>query len=30
MGKGHKQTFFQRKYTKEQQAHDKMLNITCH
>ena len=28
MGRGQEQTFFQRRHTEGQQAHEKMLNIT--
>ena len=28
MGRGYEQTFFQRRYTEAQQAHEKMYNIT--
>ena len=30
MGRGPEQTFFQRRYTDGQQAHEKILNITNH
>ena len=30
MGRRYEQTFFQRRYTDGQQAHDKMFNITNH
>ena len=30
MGRRHKEKFLQRRYTHGQQAHEKMLRITCH